>query len=339
MSGAIYVINLSLLRVSMSKKTITKFCRFVISISIFCVALSACSPVSSSVVNNENKRAVENLSGDYEKPQIVGTIRSGEITESSGIAASPCNKNVFWTHNDSGGDAFLFAINATGEKLGTYKVAGAKNSDWEDIAAFKTDAGECFLYVGDIGNNERFKGEMTIYRVKEPTVSDADKTSNRKNPVETDRAEAIKFQYPDMRHDAETLLVHPRSGDVYVLTKSLSHSSGVYKLAAANLDLHKTNTLEKIADFSVPAVPDGFLTGGDISPDGARVVVCDYFNAYEITLPKASKSFDEIWKQQPKIADLGARRQGEAVGYSADGKSIYATSEGKNSPLIRAIIK
>ncbi len=176
---------------------------------------------------------------------------------------------------------------------------------------------------------------MTIYRVTEPKISAAAKSSSKKNPIETENAAAIKFNYPDLRRDAETLLVHPQTSDIYVLSKSLTHASGVYKLAAT-YDLNKTNTLVKIADFAVPAVPNGLLTGGDISPDGKRVVLCDYFNGYEISLPKDAKDFDEIWKQKPSIIDLGAREQGEAVCYSADGKSVFATSEKKNQPFIEA---
>lgn len=321
----------------MSRKTITKNRFVVISLLIFCLNFAACSPVSSSgdknggdKKNNDNK----NVSSVYEKPKIVGTITSGEINESSGIAVSGCAENVFWTHNDSGDEAFLFAINAKGEKLGTYKIANAKNNDWEDIAAFKDRTGACFLYVGDIGNNERTKSEMTIYKVREPKISDTDKSSSKKNPIETENAEAIRFVYPDIRQDAETLMIQPQTGDIYVLSKSFSQPSGVYKLDA-NYDLNKTNTLVKIADFAVPAVPDGLLTGGDISPDGRSVILCDYFNGYEITLPPNAKNFDEIWKQEPQIVDLGAREQGEAIGYAPDGKSIFATSEKRNQPFIK----
>ncbi len=318
----------------MSNKTITKNRAFVILLTLFCFIFSACHSVSSTNGGKVNK-STEDVSTNYEKPQVVGKIESGEITESSGIAASKCQENVFWTHNDSGDDAFIFALNQKGKKLGTWKVSGAKNKDWEGIATFQdTKNGKCFLYVGDIGNNERLKSEMTIYRVVEPTISDADKDSSKKNPSQTENAEAIKFVYPEMRHDAETLLVHPNSGDIYILSKRLSGASGVYKLAA-DFSLEKTNTLKKIADFSVPAVPNGFLTGGDISPDGKRVVVCDYFSAYEIVLPKNAKSFDEIWTEKPLIVELGERNQGEAVAYSADGKSIFATSEKKNSPIIQ----
>lgn len=317
----------------MSNKTITKKFIFVIFAPILIAGSIACSSVASQREKQTANIQPDELSKNYQKPQVVGKIESKEITESSGIVASRCSENVFWTHNDSGDAAFIYALNIKGESLGSWRVAGAKNNDWEDIATIKNEKGECFLYIGDIGNNERLRGEFTVYRVKEPKVSDGDKTSSRKNAVETEAAEAIKFDYPDMRHDAETLLVHPQTGDIYVLTKSLSSASGVYKLAK-NYDLTKTNRLEKIADFTVPAFPNGLLTGGEISPDGKRVIVCDYFAAYEVALPEKAKSFDEIWREKPLIVELGERAQGEAVGYSADGKSIFATSEKRNSPII-----
>jgi hypothetical protein len=317
----------------MSNKTITKNRAFVISLSLFCLILSGCFSVSSSDVENVNK-SLDDISKGYDKPRVVGKITSNEITESSGIVASRCNQNVFWTHNDSGGNAFIFALNKQGKKLGTWKVSGAKNNDWEDIAALQdTKSGKCFLYIGDIGNNERLKSEFTIYRVAEPQVADKDANSSTKNPSKTDTAEAVKFDYPDTRHDAETLLIHPQSGEIYILTKRLDGAASVYKLAA-NYSSEKTNTLKKIGDFSVPAVPNGFLTGGDISPDGKRIIICDYFSAYEIVLPESAKSFDDIWKEKPSVVQLGEREQGEAVSYSADGKSILATSEKKNSPII-----
>ena len=318
----------------MLSKTIIKTRAFVISLILFCIILSGCSAVSSNDIETKEEVS-QKTSVSYGKPQAVGEIKSDEITESSGIAASRCNKDVLWTHNDSGDDAFIFAINEKGEKLGTWKVSGAKNRDWEDIAAFRNkETGKCFLYIGDIGNNKRLRSELTIYRVAEPQISAADKSSSEKNPKKTENADAVKLEYPDMRHDAETLMIHPLTGDIYILSKRLSGAAGVYKLAA-DYDLEKINTLEKIADFSVPAVPNGFLTGGDISPDGKRIIICDYFSAYEIVLPDKAKNFNEIWKEKPVIVELGEREQGESVGYSADEKSIFATSEKKNSPLIQ----
>lgn len=315
---------------SMSNKTITKNFAFVISFVIISIFTNACFSVSSQKESNQNKASNES-SKNYSEPKIVGEIKSNEIKESSGLVASKCVENVFWTHNDSGDDAFIFAIDSKGKKLATYKVSNAVNTDWEDIAALKDKNGECFLYIGNFGNNARERGEHTIFRVKEP--SEFSKDSNKKNPQMTDPAETIKFTYPDMRHDAETLLVHPESGEIYVLTKSISEAAGVYKLKA-DYDKTKVNKLEKITGLTVPSVPNGLLTGGDISPDGRRVLVCDYFAGFEILLPEKAKKFDDIWKEQPQRIELGKREQGEACGYSADGNSIFATSEKKDSPVI-----
>ncbi|HLM59340.1 MAG TPA: hypothetical protein VK308_00920, partial [Pyrinomonadaceae bacterium] len=261
----------------MSKKTITKNFSFVIYTLSLCCIFSGCFAVSSTQTANEH-RADRISSPDYKKPEIVGIIKAEEITESSGIVASKCQADVLWTHNDSGDGAFVFALDARGVKLGTWKIGNAKNVDWEDIAAIKNANGECFLYIGDIGDNGRKRKDLRIYTVKEPPVSAENKISSRKNPLLTESAEIIKFEYPDSRHDAETLMVHPQSGDIYVVTKHLRGAAGVYKLSK-NYNPNKTNRLEKIVDFTVPSIPNGFLTGGDISNDGKRVIVCDYLGA------------------------------------------------------------
>lgn len=316
----------------MSKKTITKFFSFVILLTNFCLLFFGCHSVSSTHQANVNRTA-QDVSTVYGTAKIVGTIKTDEITESSGIVASKCQPDVFWTHNDSDGGAFIFAVNSKGEKLGTWQVDSSKNTDWEDIAAFKNADGECFLYVGDIGDNSRKRDFLAVFRVPEPRVSEADKISSKQTPISAQSVEVIRFRYPDGSHDAETLLAHPQTGELYLLTKRLRGAAGVYKLSK-NYIPNKINRLEKIADFSVPAVPNGFLTGGDISPDGRRVVLCDYFSAYEIALPENAKNFDDIWREKPLIVELGEREQGEAVCYAADGAAIYATSENKNSPII-----
>ena len=316
----------------MLKETITKNIPFVIFLIIGAAVFSACSPVISSQMKNDN--STEKKTARWNAPKVVGTIKIAEITEGSGLAASRCQPNVFWTHNDSGDDAFVFALNDKGEKLGTFKIEGAKNRDWEDIAAFKAASGECFLYIGDIGNNARVRNELRIFRVTEPKVSGADANSSVKNPVKVAGAQKIIVDYPGLPRDAETLLVHPQTGDIYILTKQLIGAAGVYKLSK-DYNLAKENRLTKIAELSVPATPGGFLTGGSIAGDGKHVVICDYFNAYELVLPETARNFDEIWKQKPSVIELGKREQGEAVTYSADGEAIYATSEKENSPLIK----
>lgn len=311
----------------MSKKTITKFSSFVISLAAYCGISTGCFSVSPS---DGNVSANDRPKSAYGAPRITGKIQSKDITESSGLAASRCQPGVLWTHNDSGGGPFIFAIDPKGGSLGTWTVSGAKIADWEDIAGFRNANGECFIYIGDIGNNSRARGEFTIYRVREPQTSDG--SSNKKDPLETAPVESLRFSYPDFRHDAETMMVHPETGVIYVITKRISGAAAVYRIEP-DFD-GGTQKAKRLADISVPAIPNGFLTGGSISPDGKRAVICDYFAAYELTLPEGAKNFDDIWSEKASIIELGEREQGEAVSYSADGSAILATSERKNSPII-----
>lgn len=315
----------------MSNKTIAKFSVFVICSASVAVIFSGCSMTAS--VNPEKAKA-----SHFEAPKTTGKIADASIDESSGIAASKCQPNVFWTHNDSGDDAFIYAIDKSGAKLGTWKVPNAENIDWEDIALFKDSAGKCFIYIGEIGDNQSKRDEHIIYRIREPKAGAENASATKKEPLTSDPADAIHFTYPDARHNAETLLVHPKTADIYVITKRVSGPAAVYRLKS---DFGKDGPVkaEKVADLSVPAIPNGFLTGGDISPDGKHVVICDYSAAYEFTLPDGAKNFDDIWTQTPESIDVGSRQVGEAVTYSPDGNSIILTSEGKNTPIIEVLRK
>ncbi len=310
----------------MSNKTIAKFYVFVISFAALSVIFSACSDVSTK----GDKIEPEN---HYDPPKIIGKIRSGDIAESSGIAASRCQNDVLWTHNDSDEGPYIFAFKPTGESLGTWKVQNSVNVDWEDIAAHKDKSGKCFLYIGDIGNNEQQFFEHSVYRIAEPIVKESDARSDRRNPLITEPAEVVKFRYPDTKQNAETLVVQPMTGSIYVLTKRLVGPSGVYRIKP-DFGKPETQKAQIIAEISVPSIPNGLLTGGDVSPDGKRVILCDYSQGYEFALPAGAANFDEIWLQKPEIVDLGERNQGESVCYSIDGSSIFATSEGQRPPMI-----
>lgn len=313
-------------------KTISKNHIFVISFVFLCIGNSGCSLAPSRGSTGTTKNGGK-FSASFQNPNVLGTISSFEITESSGLVASRCNKDAFWTHNDSGNGAYIYALDKTGKKLGTWVLPGIVNRDWEDIAAIKDSKGECFLYIGDIGNNSGLPGELRIFRIKEPKISVTDSGSSKRSPRRAADGEAIRIEYPDTGHDSEALMINPKTEDLYVLTKRYSGASGVYKLPK-NYKKGEVNTLEKVGDVSLPAFPNGSVTGGEISSDGKRVILCDYFNGYELELPEGAKNFDEIWKDEPSIINLGKREQGEAICYSLDIKSVFATSEKRNSPLI-----
>ena len=319
----------------MSYKTIAKFSCFVIL-----AALAAVPAISCSHASSQKNRVAANAvaSQDYGPPKVLGNIRNPDVTESSGLAVSRCNPDVFWTHNDSGDSAVIFAFAADGKTLGTWAVTDAKNADWEDMDSYKDASGKCFLYIGEIGNNQGERAQQGVYRIPEPAITPESASSGKKNPLATEPAEMLRFTYPDAPHDAETMMVHPTTGDIYVLTKRVDGPSLVFKVKPA-FNSDGPERAEKVAELAVPSVPNGLLTGGAISPDGTRAVVCDYASGYEIVLPGTAANFDEIWKQKPTVVTIGDRKQGEAIDYSADGRIIIATSEKKNSPIFAAARK
>jgi DNA-binding beta-propeller fold protein YncE len=317
----------------MSNKTIAKFIGLVILLVVATAFGISCSHASS---NDRYAVNSSELSPDWTKPAIVGRIESKAVKESSGLAASPCQPNVFWTHNDSGDDAFVYAMDGTGKDLGEYEVMGASNDDWEDMAAYKDADGTCYLYVGDVGNNKLEKSDLRVYRVKEPTISGSGPNSEKKDQLRTEPAQTALFKYQDTPHNAETMMVNPKTGEVYVMTKRVDGPSLVFKFKP-NFGSNQPVIAQRVGEVALPAVPNGLLTGGAISPDAKRVIVCDYSSGYELT--NSSSNFDDIWKSKPVPVDLGERKHGEAITFGTDGRSIYGTNEGKKAEIFELKLK
>jgi len=276
------------------------------------------------------------VAGVYGPPAKLGTLKDSAIKESSGIVASRTTPGLYWTHNDSGDGPFIYAFDNRGRRRGTWRVSGATARDWEDIAAGPGPThGTNYLYIGDIGDNGGRLSEIIVYRIPEPTIKAADAASKKSKPQSTAAAEAIRLRYPDGKHDAEALLVHPVTGNIYILTKIPFANPTIYK-ADAPFSAPGTITLVRIGELDMPGLFGGIITGGDISPDGRRVALCDYVQGYEIVLPTGA-AFDRIWKQPLRAIALGERKQGEAIGYRLDGKALLTTSEGRPAPLIQVV--
>ena len=274
----------------------------------------------------------------YGHPATLAIIKDKSISESSGLVASRTTSGAYWTHNDSDDGPFIYSFDTRGDSFGTFRVSGAEARDWEDIAAGPgPQPNRSYLYIGDIGDNDAVRPEVVVYRVAEPALSSATREFTKSRPGSTEPAEAIRLKYPDGKHDAEALLVHPRTGNLYIVTKVLIANPGVYE-AVAPFNTRQPITMRKVAEPRVPSLFGGAITGGSISPDGRRVALCDYFSGYEIVLPASASNFNDIWKQRMTDFDLGRRKQGESITYRLDGKALLATSEGKQSPLIQVLL-
>ncbi len=138
---------------------------------------------------------------------VSGTLQHRDLTEASGVATSVTGANVFWSQNDSGHDAELFAYDSTGASLGATRVAGATNRDWEAIARGPCATGAC-LYVGDVGDNDARHPHVVLWRVAEPSPGDSLSAP----------ADSLRIRYPDGPRDVEAMWVAPDTG-LWLLTK------------------------------------------------------------------------------------------------------------------------
>jgi hypothetical protein len=238
------------------------------------------------------------------------------------------NPGILWVHNDSGDKARLFAVEEGGNLRGIFHLASAKAVDWEDLAKgpCADPAKEC-LYVGDIGDNERKRSEIQVYRVEEPLVP------VQGPPVEAilEGAERFDCKYPDGPHDAEALLVDPATGIPYLITKESEGTTIVYRFPG-NPAAGKRVTLVKAA--TLPDLPS--LTGGDVTQDGSVIVLRDYLSAYGY--PRTAKDpFLGAFDASPFRVPLLPEKQGEALGIDPSGTTIYTASEGLQGPIHKAL--
>jgi hypothetical protein len=258
-----------------------------------------------------------------------GKVSINSLTEASGVAASRRNPGVLWVHND-GSRQTLYAISTNGARLATYSF-NIKVDDTEDIAIGPGPTNNAYyVYLGDIGGSKGENGvrnEVKIVRWLEPAIDGA--WENDPLSYDLDNAESFTLQYPDGSYDAESLMVDPLSGLLFVLTKQ----DGVARIYYADVTglanlASKTLTYGGELAFNV-------ASGADISPDGTRIVV-------------RREDYALMWTRQPHESVLTALKQagqsvpligpptepnGEGIGFLADGTGYVTISEGESPQL------
>ena len=272
----------------------------------------------------------------YAEPGVAFAFQDPRIAESSGLASSSSG-DLLYTHNDSGDEPRFFAVDQAGRTRTTYTLPVPQARDWEDMARGPDEQGRSSLWLGDIGDNdvERELG-LLVHRVREPEPTDRER-------VRTERPDSFRLRYPDGPGDAEALLVHPRTGRLYVVTKPLAGPAKVYA-APQRLDPAGPNLLELVGEVPLRATdtPGGpgigglaqlLVTAGDIAPDSSRVALRTYTDLYE--WPLEGDDVAKALEGEPTVTPLPETRQGEGLAYSADSRSILVSSEGEGAPVHR----
>lgn len=274
--------------------------------------------------------------GAYEDATVAFTLRDDRIAESSGLARSLLDDTILWTHNDSGGDAAVFALAPDGTTRARLLLDGVEAVDWEDMASGPGPDGRPSLFLGDVGDNVEngpSRDHMLLHVVAEPDLTDVPAGGDV-----TATATTYELAWPTGFNDCETVLVHPTTADVYLVTKTYLGTSEVHHVALPEVPADRITTTPIAAiSFVAPLPPDptpsgpisyagfGAATGGDISPDGTRIAVRTYEDFLEWTLTDGDVA--GAFLAVPERIDLPAAPQGEALAYGADG-AVFVSSEG-----------
>jgi hypothetical protein len=226
------------------------------------------------------------------------TIADPDVFESSGLVDR--GRTVFTT-NDSGDDAVIYELDArSGREVGRTTYADSV----DDVEALAPGPGGA-IWTGDIGDNRGRRDDIAAYRVT-PGRGDAPR---------------FTLTYPDGAHDAETLLVHPRTGRLLVVSKSVFGGT-VYVAPRRPQPGGAPNRLHEFARVG------GLVTDGTFFPGGRRVLLRTYGTATAYTFPGFAPVGTVRLPSQP---------QGEGISVAQDGR-VLVSSEGVRSQVLQVTL-
>lgn len=238
-----------------------------------------------------------------------------KLNESSGIVQFKAE--TAWLIEDSGNSDNLYKIDFNGNIIKHLDLKNQKNIDWEDLAKDKKGN----LYIGDFGNNDSKRKNLTILKLPNPEVEKDHKIN----------AQAIRFSYPeqqefppsksDLVYDAEAFLHH--MGYLYIFTKNRTNpftgETLIYRVPDKK-GTYKAKLMGKINlcdDWNTCKI-----TSAAISPNGKKIVLLSYGKLWTIT----NFSMDDLPKATINEIDLGIRTQLESVCFT-DNNSLLLSDE------------
>ena len=243
-----------------------------------------------------------------------------ELTENSGLIE--LEEDVYVGLNDGGNSPNLYLFSLK-RKIGTrtIKINNATNVDWEDLT---TDS--LYVYIGDMGNNDGNRKDLTIYRVKKDdlrskAVADAEKITYTYS-TQTNFNSSSKNNF-----DCEALVC---VGDSLYL---FSKNRGNKKTDVYSLPKTPGNYIAKhITQFEA----NGLITSAAYRTVAGRndLVLIGYdnkgksYNGFMIYFPMVSGT--QFFKATAKRIDFNTSLQIESVMFRPNNQ-VYISNEEKGS--------
>ncbi|REE96162.1 hypothetical protein [Thermomonospora umbrina] len=261
---------------------------------------------------------------------IISVVADARITDASGLAMGGTG-DVLFTHQDAARSTDVYGLDGRGQTRFTVSLPTGLNEDWEDISTVRLADGGRHVYVGDLGDGflarrQTGRTPRTRFRLVRFTEPNAQSTG----AVPATGVQVHELAYSDgMRgRNAETLLVQPGAGHVFVADKT--EKAGLKArlwLAKAPLATDRVNPLRPVVD----SLPVQGASGGAFSPTGDRIVIRNADTAYLwwIRNGNVAKSLTD----PPIEIPLPRQRQGEGVTFTADGSALVINSEGSRQPI------
>lgn len=259
--------------------------------------------VSAAVALAASSVAAAAFAAEAVDSEVAFTVHDPAIVESSGLTwVDLGSRRWVVTVNDSGDAGQVFTLDPeTGRTAGVTSFA----PDPFDVEAL-APAGGRHVWVGDIGDNGRVRGTLTLTRV--PVGPGRRETAN---PL------SRQVRYPDRARDAEALLAHPHTGRLYVVTKSVL---GGQVWQVPELDAPGGSmTMREVGQ--VPAL----VTDGAFLPSGDHVLLRTYTHGHLLTYPEWEVVESFVLPPQP---------QGEGLTVLPDGDVLLST-EGERRDVLR----
>lgn len=277
-------------------------------------------------------------SADYAH-RTVAVVNDPAIAEISGLAASRRVPDRLWAINDSDNGNLLHLVGADGRRIGTWPVDGARNYDWEDLAGYTLD-GQPWLLIADTGDNGGLRDDIELIAVREPDPAAP--------PAPLPVAWKLTVRWPDGPRDCEAMAVDPHAGEILLLAKKRVPAQVFRVPLPRGGEAPDPVVAEQIASIAaIPQPTDDDLrrappgarymsqvTSADLSPDGLRLVVLTYREAYLL-----SRAPGEAWREALRREPLRLRMpplvQAEAIAFDRDGRAIWVGTEKLPAPLVR----
>ena len=136
--------------------------------------------------------------------------------------------------------------------------------------------------------------------------------------------------YEDAPHNAESLLIDPGSGELFVITKEAAgQPSAVYRLQTLEPD--RINLASKVAVLTVPRAGDLPATAASAHPCGAGFLLRTGNTLYEFRVP-AGTPLRQAFSAIPVPVPVGEEVQGEAVSYRSRRPRLLHHQRGRHAP-------